>query len=80
MSGGKFDYSQYKIKTISEDIESYLETNDQALSEETLREFRSAISLLNKALVYAQRIDWLLSGDDSEESFHKRLKKDLGDV
>lgn len=80
MSGGKFDYSQYKIKTISEDIESYLETNDQAFSEETLREFRSAISLLNKAFVYAQRIDWLLSGDDSEESFHKRLKKDLGDV
>lgn len=80
MSGGRFNYSQYQIKTMSEDIESYLETNEQELSEETLREFHTALALLNKAFVYAQRIDWLLSGDDSEESFHRRLKKDLGGV
>jgi len=24
-----------------------------------------------------QRIDWFLSGDDNEETFHKRLKQQL---
>ena len=32
---------------------------------------------MKKAAIYAQRIDWLVSGDDSEESFHARLKRDL---
>ena len=27
--------------------------------------------------IYAQRIDWLLSGDDGEDSFHERLKFDI---
>lgn len=46
-------------------------------SKETLDEFRKGLDILNKAYIYAQRIDWLLSGDDREESFHKRLKEDL---
>ena len=44
---------------------------------ETLQEFRSAIHQLRKAAIYAQRVDWLISGDDGEDSFHKRLKEDL---
>lgn len=44
---------------------------------ETIEEFRKAIKVLREAAVYAQRIDWLLSGDDGEETFHKRLKKEL---
>lgn len=46
-------------------------------SEETLQEFRRGIAVLKRAIVYAQRIDWLLSGDDGEESFHERLKEEL---
>ena len=46
-------------------------------SEETLQEFRRAIDVLKRASVYAHRIDWLISGDDGEETFHKRLKKDF---
>ena len=77
MSGGKFEYSQYRVLTIAEDIESYLASNDSDFSEETLKEFRSAVLYLKTAFVYAQRIDWLLSSDDDEETFHQRLKKDL---
>jgi len=33
--------------------------------------------VLRKAAIYAQRIDWLLSGDDGEESFLERLKEEL---
>lgn len=44
---------------------------------ETLQEFRNAIHILRKAAIYAQRVDWLISGDDGEDSFHERLKEDL---
>lgn len=45
--------------------------------DEVIEEFKIAVEFLRIAYVYAQRIDWLLSGDDSEESFMERLKKDL---
>lgn len=39
--------------------------------------FKKGIKLLRKAHVYAQRIDWYLSGDDGEDSLIKRLKEEL---
>lgn len=49
-------------------------------SKETIKEFKKGLEILRKAYVYAQRIDWLLSGDDGEESFHRRLKEDLDNL
>lgn len=46
-------------------------------TEETINEFRKGVEILKKARIYAQRIDWLLSGDDGEESFHERLNEEL---
>ena len=46
-------------------------------SEETIEEFKKGLDIIRKAYIYAQRIDWLLSGDDDEKSFHKRLKEDF---
>lgn len=54
--------------------------NQSGYSKETIREFKKAIKLLKQAEVYAQRIDWLLSGDDGEDSFHDRLKADLEEL
>lgn len=48
-----------------------------AYSDEVIEEFKKAVQHLRVAYVYAQRIDLLVSGDDSEESFMKRLKNDL---
>lgn len=45
--------------------------------DEVIEEFKKAVKYLSIAYVYAQRVDWLVSGDDSEESFMERLKKDL---
>ena len=47
---------------------------------EVIEEFKNAVLALRIAEVYAQRVDWLLSGDDGEESFLKRLKEDLGNI
>ena len=51
--------------------------NESEFSKETLAELKKAVHILKQAEIYAQRIDWLLSGDDGEESFHERLKEEL---
>ena len=103
MSGGHFDYDQYRIGQIAESIQSIIDKNGKrkvkedletwhdkdwyekypedlyyhTYSEETIAEFKDAVIFLKRAEIYAQRIDWLLSGDDGEETFHERLKEDL---
>lgn len=102
MSGGAFDYRQYQIRQIWEDIEHELDIQGQEKSKEDLRYFddeylkkypeerfehvyrddvqqifKEGIEILKKAEIYAQRIDWYLRGDDSEDSLVRRLKEDL---
>jgi hypothetical protein len=45
--------------------------------DEVIEKFKEAVKYLKMAEVYAQRVDWLLSADDGEESFLKRLNDDL---
>lgn len=45
--------------------------------DEVIEEFKKGIELIAKAQTYMHRIDWLLSGDDGEETFIRRLKEDL---
>jgi hypothetical protein len=106
MSGGTFDYNQYKIRYIADDIEKEIAKNGKPKSQrelkdeggwrgkewyekypenlnhykypdEVIEEFKNAYSVLRKAEIYAQRIDWLLAGDDGEKSFLERLKEDM---
>jgi len=51
--------------------------NGERYSKKTISEFKKGIECLRKAYIYAKRIDYLLEGDDDEESFHSRLKEDL---
>ena len=60
----------------------YYEKYPEARFEEVYREdvqkiFKDGIESLKKAEIYAQRIDWYLSGDDGEDSLVSRLKSDL---
>ena len=55
-----------------EDGEYYPEYTD-----ETIQIFSDAVKALRKAAIYANRIDWLLSGDDGEESLKERLEEEL---
>jgi hypothetical protein len=106
MSGGAFDYKQYNIGMIADEIEQTIERSGRPKTKEELKdeswgrdtswyekypedlnhykypdavieEFKKGVDMLRKAHVYAQRIDWLISGDDGEESFHRRLKEEL---
>lgn len=104
MSGGAFNYYQYHINIIIDDIESVIHKNNKPIpyeelsnweknnydvnnpplyseySDKTIEEFKKGVNILKQAVVYAQRIDWLLSGDDGEETFHERLKEDLSKI
>jgi hypothetical protein len=104
MSGGCFDYNQYKIGYIADEIENIIERNGREKTaeeikhcfmprdwyeehpeerfwykypEDVITQFKIAVVMLRQAQVYAHRIDWLLSGDDGEQSFLKRLQEDL---
>ena len=90
MSGGFFDYMQHNISEVADRIQYEIDNNSnrpdwvsdedwdgQKYSDETITKFKEAVKVLRIAEVYTQRIDWLLSGDDGEDSFHRRLKDDL---
>ena len=83
MSGGFFDYDQYRIGYIIDKLEREINRQEQGLNEyltlkpETLDKLHDAVYYLKVAQTYAQRVDWLLSGDDSENSFYERLVEDL---
>lgn len=78
MSGGHFDYKQYLIDYIADEVEQLIDKNDEyEFSKETIEKFKQAKIILRIAAIYAQRIDWLVSGDDGEENFHNRLEEDL---
>jgi hypothetical protein len=88
MSGGHFDYKQYGIGYIADKVEQLIYSNEsqehnewgERYSVETVEEFKKGLYYLKMAEIYAQRIDWLVSSDDNEDSFHKRLAKDLAEV
>ena len=108
MSGGAFDYKQWHIEQIADEVEKLIEKNGREKTREELKEegwhnddwyekypedlyhykypdeviekFKEGMKALRVAAVYAQRIDWLVSGDDGEESFLERLKEELGQL
>lgn len=93
MSGGHFNYNQHFINDIADEIEELIEknkvkpeywseitweqSNHQVYQMDIIKEFKKAVKILRKAYVYAHRIDWLLSGDDSEDYFLQRLREEL---
>jgi MoxR-like ATPase len=105
MSGGSFQYDQYKIGYIADQIEEVIVKNGVEKTPEDLKQegwrdpewytkypedkfhykypdeviekMKEAVKALKIAQEYAQRVDWLLSGDDGEESFLSRLEENL---
>jgi hypothetical protein len=53
------------------------ELNYYKYPDEVIEKFKEAVKALRIAEIYAQRVDWILSSDDNEESFLKRLEKEL---
>lgn len=91
MSGGRFDYKQHVIRDIYEAIEFAIEAQGkledidwqgeeyyyEVFKPEVEQAMKEGVEILKKAYIYAHRIDWFLSGDDSEVSFLQRLDDEL---
>jgi hypothetical protein len=85
MSGGFFRGSRWAIGDVRQDIERLVETNEKPngwgevrnYSPAILNKFREAIAALLRAEVMTERIDYLVSGDDGENDFHKRWTQEL---
>ena len=93
MSGGYFEYNQWKVEDLAEDIDRVIARSNKftdnppdkdsyehcyVYTPETIAKFAQARDALMVAAKMAQRVDWLLSGDDGEETFHKRWKEEIG--
>lgn len=87
MSGGHFNYIQGRIMEAAKSVHEIIAINESDkssifdeypdYSEETLNKFKETRDTLIKASKMLQRVDWLVSDDDSEESFHRRWKSEV---
>lgn len=89
MSGGHFEYNQYYVCDLAEEVERLIETNDDETENEwgerkgygfppeIIERFKEAAHTLRQAADMAQRVDWLVSGDDGEGSFLRRWNEEV---
>ena len=105
MSGGFFDYKEWHINNIVDQIEQevilsgkpiprkrweywqmerFKEHPEEAVNyefpEPVIRKMEEAIYALRAAAIYSKRVDYLISGDDGEESFVRRLNEELDEL
>lgn len=87
MPQGFFDYEEERLTKIADAIVQEIADNDKIIDyefgfrngfcEETISKFEEAVKKLREARVYVHRIDCLLSGDENEKTFLRRLRHDL---
>lgn len=85
MSGGYFSHDQFRITDIAEEVAQLIRDNNKQdengystnFSPATIDKFVEAERTLRLASMMAHRIDWLVSGDDGEDTFHQRWEDEL---
>ena len=92
MSGGHFDYKQYEINMIIDEVERLILTNDSTEKDDfgddfgyhyppkIIAKFKEALITLQQGAAMAQRIDWLVSDDDGPDAFLRRWDEDLKEI
>ena len=84
MSGGHFDYDNFALDRVADDIESAIKNNGvpdeygykTEFSKATLSKFKLVANDLRRLSKQVLHIDWLLSGDDGEEQYLNRIKEE----
>lgn len=105
MSGGTWEYLQYRYTDVIEDIERLIRKNGKLktsnelkeeswrefdwykkypedkyhhkYSDEVIEKFKEGLEVIKRAQIYMQRLDYLIAGDDGEDSFLERLEDEL---
>ena len=88
MSGGRFDYVQFRFGDIVDSIRDTIANNDSTKKDEwgddigkhlppdIIAKFAETADAVERAAKMVTRVDWLLSGDDGEDSFRRRWKEE----
>jgi hypothetical protein len=69
MVGGFFDGDDKSIAVVAERIEFEVEHNVSDYSEQTIENFKLTVALLRCAGDMVKRVDYLLNGDEDEDTF-----------
>lgn len=94
MSGGTFTYQEYRLQEIIDEIEELIIHNGDidyqtmgfdneiwtTFSPETIEQLKKGLYYTKLAYIYIHRIDYLIAGDDGEETFKERLEKEINDL
>lgn len=88
MSGGAFDYKQYTLQDLIDDMNTLIERLDKepidsfecnslknsVKNPDYLKnKIRENIGYLKRAFLFTNNLDWLISGDNGEEKFYEKL-------
>ena len=86
MSGGAFNYEEFKIQHIAEQVDFEIQNNDlpdphygqaNGYSKETLYYMQYTRDTLLHSHKMTKHLDYLLSGDTGEASYLERVKNEL---
>ena len=80
LSGKPIPKQKWSYYERQEFEETHKHPMNYAYPDSILRRMEEAVYALHAAAIYAQRVDYLLSGDDGEESFEERLSKELSEL
>lgn len=69
-----------RVKNDPEKAKDHFGWLPDVLPDDIIAKFEEARDTLSKGAKMANRIDWLLSGDDGEDSFRRRWKTEIEDV
>lgn len=74
MSGGSFDYAYFRTQEFADDLENRLADSEfvDMYEPEVILRMRHAVHTARKASLYMKEVEWLVSGDTSDDTFISR--------
>lgn len=85
MSGGHFEYENYRLSDIGDKLRLSITKCRKGYEyyeykEPFLNEMIRVYNLTRELEVLLERVDWVLSGDDGEDTYFERLQEDIADI
>lgn len=77
MSGGSFDYKCFAIREFAEELKEKIECKEDRYAPLTMDVLNEVQKSVEMAAELAHHVEWLYSGDHSEESFLKLVDATL---
>ena len=75
MSGGSFDYAYSKVNYFVDDLDDKLKYIPDEFSPEVMTKLREIKDIAATTAALMRAVEWLYSGDDSEECFLRKVMK-----